>query len=122
MEDILGERMRAFGIVLRGSLPSHRWVLLIKDVTRSVGMNPVAEPTVFTYPIDGKGGTGQTIFMPITESFIVLDTWSDHDGAYLFINSCRPFLGNEVDLVAREFGLTTDRGPFGIFFHELRLT
>ena len=49
-----------------------------------------------------------TAVQPITESFIALDTWPDHDGAYLFVCSCRKF--DMVDLVAaiRKFDLALD--------------
>jgi S-adenosylmethionine/arginine decarboxylase-like enzyme len=54
-------------------------------------MTPVHKATKYQYPVEGKGGVGFTIFQPITESFMALDAWPDHDGAYLFICSCKDF-------------------------------
>lgn len=45
--------------------------------------------TCCSYPIDGRGGVGFTIFQPITESFIVIDAWPDLGGGYLMICSCK---------------------------------
>lgn len=56
-----------------------------------MGMSPVADPAIWHYPIHGAGGNGFTIIQPITDSFLALDVWPHHDGAYLFICSCVPF-------------------------------
>jgi hypothetical protein len=49
--------------------------------------------------------------LPITESFLALDTWSDHDGAYLFVCSCRPFRSDDIDSGRRRlFGLVALKG------------
>jgi hypothetical protein len=118
----LGETIRALGMVLHGELSQTRWTDLLNEVTARIGMHPVAAPVIFNYPVDGgKGGNGQTQFLPITESFLVLDTWPDHRGAYLFICSCRPFFAGEVEAVAREFGLTSEHGPRARFFTQLNL-
>lgn len=117
----LGERMRAFGVVLHGSLPETRWVQLLHEVALAIGMNAVSPPAVWTYPVDGKGGSGQTIVLPITESFLALDTWPDHRGAYLFVCSCRPYYDEDIDQVAALFGLKPSRDQDGRFRHELKL-
>jgi S-adenosylmethionine/arginine decarboxylase-like enzyme len=101
----LGTRMHSFGVVLHGALSDQRWIIFLKAVAKAIGMEAVAEPAVWMYPVDGKGGLGQTILLPITESFIVLDTWPDHRGAYLFVCSCRSFADADIDLVAESFGL-----------------
>jgi S-adenosylmethionine/arginine decarboxylase-like enzyme len=118
----LGMRMRAFGVVLHGKLSETRWLQFLHEVALAIGMNAVAEPAVWSYPVDGKGGNGQTIVLPITESFLALDTWADHDGAYLFVCSCRPFLREDIDAVAGMFALKTSRDEDGCFRHELRLS
>jgi hypothetical protein len=123
----LGERMHSFGLVLRGSLadnphpPEQAWISFLHSVAKAIGMQAVAEPVVFTYPIDGKGGTGQSLFLPITESFLALDTWDDHDGAYLFVCSCRPFDRAVIDAAARQYGLEPARNGGGRFYAELNL-
>lgn len=117
----LGERIRAFGVVLHGSLPETRWTQFLHEVALAIGMNAVAPPAVWTYPVDGKGGNGQTMVLPITESFLALDTWPDHRGAYLFVCSCRPFYSEDIDAVAGLFGLRPSRDEDGRFRHELKL-
>ncbi len=118
----LGERMHALGIVLRGSLPSPRWLEFLHAVAKGIGMSAVDNPAVWTYPVDGKGGNGQTMVLPITESFLALDTWPDHRGAYLFVCSCRNFYSADVEAIATEFGLTASRDEGGRFRSELNLT
>jgi S-adenosylmethionine/arginine decarboxylase-like enzyme len=117
----LGARMHAFGVVLKGHLVSERWLEFLTEVAKAIGMSAVGEPAVWTYPQDSKGGTGQTIVLPITESFLALDTWSDHAGAYLFVCSCRSYYSADVDAVAASFGLKASREQGKRFYNELNL-
>jgi S-adenosylmethionine/arginine decarboxylase-like enzyme len=119
--EVLGSRMRSFGIVLHGQLTEKQWKEFLTAVCDAIGMYPVGEPAVWTYPLEGKGGTGQTLMLPITESFLVVDTWSDHDGAYLFVCSCREYGIGKIYDVAEEFGLKPSKELDGAFFHQLRL-
>jgi S-adenosylmethionine/arginine decarboxylase-like enzyme len=122
MEPELGARMHSLGVVLRGNLPDGRWIEFLQEVAKAIDMTAVDEPKVWTYPTDGKGGTGQTIVLPITESFIVLDTWRDHSGAYLFVCSCRSYYDDHVDVVANAFGLkAAPQDGAGRFYAELNL-
>jgi len=120
IEPELGERMIAFGVVLKGKLSPTRWISFLYRLAEAIGMNSVADPAIWHYPIEGKGGNGHTIVLPITESFLALDTWPDHDGAYLFICSCKEFIHIKVDVTAREFGLECSVNER--FFRSLRLT
>lgn len=113
--------MHSLGVVLRGHLLPARWIELLHEVAKAIGMSAVADPVVFDYPLDGKGGVGMTAMLPITESFIVLDTWSDHSGAYLFVCSCRPYYSADVDKVAALFGLKPGANGGGRFYAELNL-
>lgn len=117
----LGTYMHSAGIVLRGQLAPDAWLSFLKAVATAIGMEAVGEPAVWSYPVDGKGGTGQTLFLPITESFLALDTWRDHDGAYLFVCSCRPYFTADIDKVAVTFGLKTELKPGRRFYAELEL-
>lgn len=117
----LGERMRVFGVVLHGALPETRWLQFLHEVALSIGMSAVDQPAVWTYPVDGKGGNGQTIVLPITESFLALDTWCDRSGAYLFVCSCRQFYSEDIDKVAALFGLKPGHDDDGRFRSELNL-
>lgn len=121
VEPPLGERIRAFGVVLRGSLPETRWTQFLHEVALAIGMSAVGDPAIWTYPIEGKGGNGQTMVLPITESFLALDTWPDHSGAYLFVCSCRQFYSEDIDAVASLFGLKASRDEDGRFRAELKL-
>lgn len=120
-EPVLGERMHSCGVVLHGTLPELKWLELLHAVAKAIGMTAVGEPKVWTYPFEGKGGTGQTILLPITESFLALDTWRDHSGAYLFVCSCRPYFTKDIDTVCVEFGLKVAKGPGSRFYNELNL-
>lgn len=120
-EQALGARMHSYGVVLVGKLDQLRWLEFLNAVATAIGMEPVGEPKVWTYPFEGKGGTGQTILLPITESFLALDTWRDHSGAYLFVCSCRPYGIIAIDICAGSFGLKPQEGTHGRFYNELRL-
>lgn len=101
----LGKRMHSQSFVLRGRMADSDWKLFLAEVTKEMGMTPVCEAAVWNYPIDGKGGSGMTAFQPITESFIALDTWSSHNGAYLFIASCRKFDATQLFKTIRNWSL-----------------
>lgn len=121
----LGKRMHSCGIALRGSLHELIWLELLHAIASAIGMTAVGQPKVWTYPLEGKGGTGQTILLPITESFLALDTWSDHDGAYLFVCSCRQYDIAAIDAVAHAYGLNTITAACAAgarFYAELNLT
>lgn len=105
IQPVLGARMHTQGVVIRGSLDEEGWRRFLVKCAEALGMSPSGEARVWDYPIAGKGGEGMTIVQPITESFLALDTWSDHDGAYLFICSCRRFCLTQIVGVIREFGL-----------------
>lgn len=117
----LGKRMHSAGIVLHGQLTEQRWKDFLQAVARAIGMSAVGEPAVWTYPQAGKGGVGQTIVLPITESFLALDTWSDHSGAYLLVCSCREYFTADIDKVAKDFGLTAPLDVRKRFYWELNL-
>lgn len=104
----LGREMFSRAIVVRGCLTLTKWRAFLASCAKSMGMTPAGKAAVWRYPVDGKGGNGYTIMQPITESFIALDTWPDHDGAYLFIASCRKFAVAHVTETALLFGLDVD--------------
>jgi S-adenosylmethionine/arginine decarboxylase-like enzyme len=71
---------------------------------KEIGVSPVPDATVYSYPVQGKGGVGFTYIQPVTESFIALDCWPETGGAYLIICSCVHFEVKEVAEVLRIFG------------------
>lgn len=100
------------GFVLLGKRTPAEWLALVKDLVHAIGMTPAGDPHVWTYPNGaGAGGVGQTIIQPLTESFIALDSWDDHVGAYLFICSCKPFDRGPVFQLAkrRELGIDMEK-------------
>ena len=117
----LGAKMHSAGIVLLGTMDQVEWMKFVEAVAEAIGMQAVDSPAMFNYPVDGKGGTGMTLFLPITESFLALDTWSDHRGAYLFVCSCRFYHTADIDAVAKRFGLEVELKPSRRFYNELQL-
>jgi hypothetical protein len=118
---LLGSRMHSFGVVLRGNLSEQQWLCMLHDLTEGIGMHAAGAPAVWHYPMHGKGGSGITYVLPITESFLALDTWPDHDGAYLFICSCRPFDILIVDAVAGKWSIEVSHEEKRRFYSELNL-
>lgn len=104
--DQLGRRMFFRGVALHGALSEAEWRRFLVEAANAMGMTPVASAAVWQYPLhDGAGGQGFTFLQPITESFLALDTWPDHGGAYLFICSCKQFPPNVITKTAEAFGL-----------------
>lgn len=108
MKPDLGRRMHARGWVLRGRLSLPRWRGFLIECAAALGMEPAGEAATWKYPFKGKGGSGHTVVQPITESFLALDTWPDHDGAYLFVCSCRDFVAAKLAVVIALYGLDHD--------------
>ncbi len=100
-----GRHMHTQGAVLKGVLSETHWRAFLMRCALDMGMTSAGEPATYRYPMDGKGGNGLTIMQPITESFLVIDTWPDHDGAYLHISSCKPFALRQIMGALDEFGL-----------------
>lgn len=102
----LGRRMWSQNFALRGRLTSEQWEWLLRDCALAMGMTPAGHSAKWSYPThDGKGGFGTTICQPMTESFIVIDTWPDHDGAYLHVASCQKFDPASLISPARRAGI-----------------
>ena len=104
----LGRRMYAQNIVLRGCLDESEWLSFLSACAEAMNMSAAGIPGVWRYPVDGKGGTGVTIVQPITESFLVVDTWPDHDGAYMHVASCKRFSIEDIAETILKFGLAMD--------------
>jgi hypothetical protein len=107
-EITLGKRMYSQAFTLRGRLSDGDWRLFLVACAEAMDMSPAGNPAVWSYPVEGKGGFGKTILQPITESFLVADTWPDHDGAYLFICSCRKFDATQLIAPIKRFSLGLD--------------
>lgn len=104
----LGTRMHTQGFALKGKMEAARWQSFLCAVAEAMGMTPTGHPAMWKYPLaNGAGGTGITLIQPITESFLAIDIWPDHGGAYLQICSCKFFSKSNVIAMARQFGLVT---------------
>lgn len=101
----LGERMFFRGIVFHGVLPERDWREFLLSLSHAMGMTPVASAACWNYPLGDAGGNGMTLVQPITESFLALDTWPDHRGAYLLVCSCKQYSPETISKIAKQFGL-----------------
>ena len=117
MENALGRNMYSYSFALTGLLSAEQWCSFLDEVTQAIGMTPVYSPAVWRYPLCGAGGTGETIVQPITESFLAVDTWPDHGGAYLLVCSCRPFDPHVIQTILAKWKL----GIGGEVGHTLRI-
>lgn len=81
---------------------------IVSDITVAIGMNKEGlHAAHWKYPAFGGGGYGHTYVQPITESFVAVDSWEEHNGLYVFVASCRPFKSVEaVKEVFSKHGLT----------------
>lgn len=114
----LGRSMHFHSFALAGVLSTAQWHELLDETTQAIGMTPHEPAMVWDYPTsDGAGGCGATIVRPITESFLAVDAWPDHSGAYLIVCSCRQFDVHAVKHVLNKWGLAIG-GECG---HTLRI-
>jgi hypothetical protein len=66
-QEVLGERLRVMGWACRGSHPLESLKMRHQALVHYCSMTPVQEPLVWGYPLDGKGGVGETVFLPFGE-------------------------------------------------------
>ncbi len=105
----LGKRVWSQNIVLSGRMTEDDWRAFLLEAISAMGMSASGEAACWRYPTEnGKGGLGMTICQPMTESFMVIDTWDAHDGAYLHISSCQRFNSADLTVPAQTFGLGID--------------
>ena len=103
---VLGEKVKVMAISLTGNVGSIIGMDLINSLISKIGMTKAPGESLCRYPLNnGKGGFGYTYFQPITESFMIIDSWPDLNGAYLFICSCMPFDVKPVFEALKEFNL-----------------
>lgn len=115
--EVLGRKMHCHSFSLAGVLSETNWKDFLAELTAAIDMNAAGSPAVWQYPLNGAGGTGATIVQPITDSFLIVDTWPDHKGAYLFVCSCRAFDHRTIKRVLKQWSLTV----FGEVGHTLRI-
>jgi len=109
MTEQLGRLMQFRAFSLKGKQTKQQWRTLLYGVATAIDMESADQPAVWTYPTkDGAGGNGHTMCLPITTSFICLDTWPDHDGAYLVVCSCRKFDPRALREFLHKYGLVVN--------------
>ena len=115
--------MHLQAVTVRGRLSERGWLMLARDCVESIGMTCAGDPAVWSYPVDGKGGVGMTICQPMVESHLVIETWPDHDGAYINIGSCKPFsirsMNAVIDLAGLELVATSLRNVLSLETDEV---
>lgn len=105
----LGLNAHMLALSLGGEKSREDWRDFVNEAVKRIGMTPVGHMAEWHYPEccpKGIGPNGDIIVQPISESFIALDTWPDHKGAYLFVCSCRQFEASVVIDLCAEAGLT----------------
>ena len=100
----LGERLDVVALTLKGDSSMKACVEMANALVEVLGMNKVHEPTFYKYPVGNCGGLGFTYIQPITESFIAVDAWSEFNGVYLLICSCKTVNLNKVSKKVRKLG------------------
>lgn len=94
---VFGKNMHVRMFSLSGRCCVDNIKKMIAAITGAIGMNTEGmAPGIWRYPAAGLGGVGHTIVQPITESFIAVDSWDDHNGLYLLIVSCREFEDDDL--------------------------
>lgn len=70
MTEVLGRNLYVWGWTLQGSLPPEELIKVLQELVRQIGMNPAGlEPAIYQYPLaDGRGGVGNTIFLPFGDN------------------------------------------------------
>jgi S-adenosylmethionine/arginine decarboxylase-like enzyme len=105
----LGEQIFVVTVPLIGEIKSNDCNKIVDKIIHCIRMSPVHKPTKYKYPANGKGGVGFTFIQPITESFIALDSWPQHNGAYLIICSCKEVKIKKVINCVKKFNLTVGK-------------
>ena len=100
----LGERLDVVTFTIKGDTSKFGCIKLIDEIIKVLGMHKVHEPTCYKYPVNGNGGMGFSFIQPITESFIAFDSWTEFDGAYLILCSCKTINISKVKKKIRACG------------------
>ena len=87
-KEIFGTKMRVVVLAVKGKVSESVGADMVEELVSVLGMSKAPGSSLCKYPVDGKGGSGYTMFQPITESFIAFDSWPDLSGGYLVICSC----------------------------------
>jgi len=92
-ESSFGKQIFILGATLSGHIPQEDWRQFLPAILAIAGLNKSHEGHTYNYPND----LGFIHMQPIISSFVVLDAWPAHNGAYLHICSCKEF--NSYDML-----------------------
>ena len=71
--------------------------MVLNKLAIFIDMKPVGSPIIYCYPLDHSGGgVGVTVFQPIAESYIAMDTYPEKRHANFHIYSCKEFNDAQV--------------------------
>ncbi len=109
----LGMRLIVSGYVVQGKFPPREVEFYLGQLVEFVGMTTAGmNAIVRVFPLlTGQGGVGYTIFQPLVESFLVADSWDDHDHVFIILASCKPYSTRDVkEFLERNLGPVIDQG------------
>lgn len=86
----LGTHKKKYVFVSRGTLGPDDMIAIALQIVKACGMTPAREPRVDTYPYQGGGGHGYTLYQPLMESYLIADVYSDLNETEVLISTCKP--------------------------------
>ncbi len=97
--EVLGIQLNVVGFAVAGRPSKESLALILREIVSLIGMDTAGmQPIILAYPLPtGQGSTGETIFQPLVESFIISDSYPGLDKVYIVLASCKPF---DSDVVA----------------------
>lgn len=86
-----GEEITLVAISFTGRVSQALCEKITEEIVNKIGLQCIPGLIRYSYPYEGKGGSGYTLIQPITESMVTWDIWTDLLGGYLIIVSCKKF-------------------------------
>jgi len=68
----LGQKLTVYGYACRGAYSRTYLERSLAEIVRGCRLTPVGEPLSWGYPLDGRGGVGETVFLPFGEGQLKL--------------------------------------------------
>jgi hypothetical protein len=101
----LGRTLYTAALAVVGAVDNE--LIFAHELIAAIDMTPAAYAAqVWRYPdVNGNGGIGKTVAVPITESLVVIDTWPSHGGFYILIHSCHEFDSAALEREIKHSGL-----------------
>ena len=106
IDQMLGVRMWIADFCVANLIGEEQAMLVSSEITRVLEMTPIEHTHTWRYPInDYKGGEGFTYAQPITESMVLVDSYTHIPAAYIIVRSCKPFDAQKVAELLEGMGL-----------------